>query len=267
MTGDDLTALADLNLAEATREMARWDAGSEIHESGDLLMVRGGHDFPVGFSNAAMALGTRPPREPKALIEALQPFFRARGRGCTLWIRAHLDDELARVAAEAGLAPVSESPLMVLDAALPVAADPTGSEIRFIANVDGVRDFAEVSAEAYATLGLPTDATAAVFGQPERVLRPGTSIVVAYRDGRPLAAAMAIASHGIAGVYWVGTVPAGQRQGLAAACTRAVSNAAFEAGAACVVLQASQQGEPVYLRMGFREVSRYRWYLAPAATA
>ncbi len=71
---------------------------------------------------------------------------------------------------------------------------------------------------------------------------------------------MTILSHGIAGVYWVGTVEEARGYGLGDLCTRTVSNAAFDRGAKRVVLQASKQGEPIYLRMGYREVTRYLWY-------
>jgi predicted acetyltransferase len=66
-------------------------------------------------------------------------------------------------------------------------------------------------------------------------------------------------SHGIAGIYWVGTRPDQQRRGLAEAITRHASNEAFDRGAACVILQATQFGEPVYRRIGYREFSRYQY--------
>ena len=64
---------------------------------------------------------------------------------------------------------------------------------------------------------------------------------------------------GVGGIYWVGTRPELARRGLAAALVRRVSNHLFEHGARCVVLQASKMGEPVYLRLGYREITRYRY--------
>ena len=68
-------------------------------------------------------------------------------------------------------------------------------------------------------------------------------------------------SHGIAGIYWVGTVKAARGRGLAEYCVREVGNAAFARGARKVILQASQFGEPVYKRMGYREFTRYPWFI------
>ena len=82
-----------------------------------------------------------------------------------------------------------------------------------------------------------------------------------------VAAAIAILSHGIAGLYWVAALPEARGRGLGEACTRLAGNRAFELGARCVILQASAQGEPIYLRMGYREITRYRWFVkGPAAS-
>jgi ribosomal protein S18 acetylase RimI-like enzyme len=68
---------------------------------------------------------------------------------------------------------------------------------------------------------------------------------------------MVVVTHGVAGVYWVGTVPAARGRGLAELCTRAAGNAGFDRGARIAALQASVMGEPLYRRMGYVEVTRY----------
>ena len=60
---------------------------------------------------------------------------------------------------------------------------------------------------------------------------------------------------------WVVTLPEARGRGLGEACTRLAGNRAFELGARCMILQASSHGEPTYLRMGYREITRYRWYV------
>jgi ribosomal protein S18 acetylase RimI-like enzyme len=70
---------------------------------------------------------------------------------------------------------------------------------------------------------------------------------------------MCILTHGVAGIYWVGTMPAARGKGLAELCTRAAGNAGFDMGARVASLQASVMGEPVYRRMGYIEVTRYPW--------
>jgi predicted GNAT family acetyltransferase len=67
-------------------------------------------------------------------------------------------------------------------------------------------------------------------------------------------------SHGIAGVYWVATLPDARKQGYAERITRFVCHHAFAAGARAVILQASRGGETIYRRIGFEEITRYRTY-------
>ena len=64
-------------------------------------------------------------------------------------------------------------------------------------------------------------------------------------------------SHGIAGIYAVGTTEAARGRGLAELVTRAVTNIGFDGGAPLVTLQASPMGESIYHRLGYRELYRY----------
>jgi len=50
-------------------------------------------------------------------------------------------------------------------------------------------------------------------------------------------------------------------------CTRWAVGAGFDFGADAIVLEASEAGEPLYLRLGFVEVSRYRWCFGPPPPA
>ena len=110
---------------------------------------------------------------------------------------------------------------------------------------------------AYSTIGMPVGTVTGAFTDPEPFLVPHVHSVVAYADGEAAAAAQVILSHGISGVYWVGTVDAARGRGLGEAVTRAVSNRAFDEGARAVTLQASPMGEPIYQRLGYETLYRY----------
>jgi ribosomal protein S18 acetylase RimI-like enzyme len=69
---------------------------------------------------------------------------------------------------------------------------------------------------------------------------------------------MTIVSHGVAGIYWVGTVDDARGRGLGWTVTATAVNAGFDLGAESASLQASSMGESLYRRMGFETIFNYR---------
>ena len=139
-----------------------------------------------------------------------------------------------------------------------------GVRLQHVTNEAMANDFAEVAALSFTTLGLPEDVGRSVFSDPSALLVPYIYPVVAYLDNKPASCALALLSHSIGGIYYVGTIEAARGIGLAEHCTRAAGNSAFKPGARCVVLQASEYGEPVYKRMGYKEFTRYPWFVCPS---
>lgn len=257
----DFAAL-DANLVESLREAARWQRGARLVEADGLLLARGSTSFPVGLSNAVARLDRGVPA--REVLARAREFFGAEGRAFTLWVRGQPDADLEAAAVAERMLPVSETPTpwMVLRGRLPEAPAPPGVEVSLVRDAGALRDVVRVSQLAWAPVGLPEAETAALLAWSERMLAPHLVWALARCDGRPLATAMALCAHGVAGVYWVGTAPEGRRRGLGELVTRAVGNAGFDAGMRVAALQASVQGHPIYARMGYQRVSHTRWYLA-----
>ena len=197
------------------------------------------------------------------VVAQADAFFATLGRGYSVMVRdSGEDDDLGAACAAAGLTVFGAGgPQMVCRARLADAVAGGGVELRTVASVGDVHDFVDVNAQAYATYGMPPEVGPDVVSRPERFLAaPNVVSVVAYLDGEPAAAAQTLLSHGIAGVYWVGTVDGARGRGLGEAVTRAVTNAAFDLGATANSLQASPMGEPIYRRMGYEEIYRYTTY-------
>jgi hypothetical protein len=209
------------------------------------------------------------PRVPAAdVLARARGFFRRYARGFTVLIKAHTDADLIEEATSAGLTSMGESPGMVLDHRLADAKPPPGITLRRVTAAEDARAFADVMGAAYATLGMPEDVAPAVLGRLDVMLAPHiVTFLARLEDGTPAAGAMVILTHGVAGIYWVGTTPAARGRGLAELCTRAAGNAGFDMGARIAALQASIMGEPVYLRMGYVEITRYPFLVQLAASA
>jgi len=252
-----LVVLSDLNHVEANRELAR-RAGGVVVDDGGLTFWAGAHPLPV-LANAVVRTD---PRIPAAMVlERAQQFFATHRRGFSVILCGTADADLEPVCEAGGLLRMGDSPGMVLERRLPDASPPPGVTVRVVETDADAAEFARINGEAYATYGMPPDCAPAILGRLAVMRAPHIVSVLAGVDGTACAAAMVILTHGIGGVYWVGTTPAARGQGLAGLCTRIVGNVAFDLGARIVVLQASVMGEPIYRAMGYREVTRYPYYV------
>jgi hypothetical protein len=262
MNQDELIQLGDLNLAESHREISRWNPNTDMAEQGGILFVCGANTFPA--VNFVIRVGRQLKSSPDKLISQAKEFFGNRKRSFTIIVRAHIDQDLLDQCKELKLYQISNSPGMFIEGVLADKPLPDGVTLQHVTDKAMVNDFAEVVALSYTTLGMPEEVGRSMFGDPSAFLVPHLYAVVAYWNNKPVSCALALMSHSIAGIYYVGTVEAARGMGLAEQSTRAVGNAAFKLGARCVILQASIYGEPVYKRMGYREFTRYPWFMCPS---
>jgi ribosomal protein S18 acetylase RimI-like enzyme len=253
VTRSEQLLLSDLNYAEAMRDLTRRAGGVVVDEAG-LLLFAGAHPLPV-VVNGAMCTSAALPAE--RVLARAHEFFGERGRGFSVITRVHADGALRVAAESAGFRTFGNAPGMLLERAPEPPRVPAGVELREVTREDDARDFASVQGAAYATYGMPPDVAPAVVGSLEVLRAPHIAAFLALLEGEPAAGAMVVVTHGVAGIYWVGTTPAARRRGLAELCTRAASRRGFDLGARVAALQASEMGEPVYARMGFTTVTRY----------
>jgi GNAT superfamily N-acetyltransferase len=261
MTKDEKIYLSDLNLAEYIRESARWNACGEIFEHNDALLTRTPGNFPSTSVAMNLSRAKNESESAEEIFDSIRSFYRERNTSWSIHIRDHADKALEALCVQAGMIPFFDAPGMAVEQPFARQALPQNIELRKVSTVAGVIDFANVSTQSYQSLGMPTFVGDQIFASPERLLRPHHYLVVAYEADLPVSAAMMLLSHGIAGIYWVGTLASSRGKGLGAACVRDVANEAFLRGAGLVVLQASKFGAPLYRKMGFEEITRYPWYL------
>jgi GNAT superfamily N-acetyltransferase len=249
--------LADvhLNLVDSSRQLFELDPGAEI-EAGPAWLFGAGRSSHPAISNAAFRTGDVGAEE---LVARAQSFFDARGRGFSVWMRAGVpdDDDIAEAARAAGLEPVFEMPEMVLESRAEERSLPAGVELRQVEDAADADRFWQIATSAYADNGFPPEIFS-YYEDHSGLVADNAATFVAELDGKPVGIAMTIVSHGVAGIYWVGTLAEARGRGIGEAVTAAAVNAGLDLGGEVVSLQASPMGEPVYRRMGFETIYRYR---------
>jgi GNAT superfamily N-acetyltransferase len=251
-----------LNLIESSRQLFELDPGAAIESGDGWLFGAGSPSHPV-ISNAAFRRDDDVDAD--ELISRAKDFFHARGRGFSTWIRGEEaeDLDLAAAASGAGLQLVYEMPEMVLGSPAEEPRLPDGVELRQLSEAGQADDYWKVAAASYQSIGFPPE----VFGTYTNnavLLAENVVAFIAYLDGEPVGIAMTIVSHGVAGIYWVGSLEQARGKGLGRAVTAAATNAGFELGAEIASLQASPMGKPLYEAMGYETLFNYRLFMSPA---
>jgi GNAT superfamily N-acetyltransferase len=80
-------------------------------------------------------------------------------------------------------------------------------------------------------------------------------------EGKPIATSNYFLGKGVVGIYFVATLPEARNKGIGFAITQAALKAGQALGYRVGILQASEMGQPVYTRMGFKEVCRVSSYM------
>jgi GNAT superfamily N-acetyltransferase len=253
---EDVVRLAQRCLVEVLKETARRCGGAAVEQHG-LLLVAGNHPCPV-LVNSVLRTGTMVASEVLGRAEA---FFGERGHHYETWTRNDEDADIERAALAAGMRFAAELTGMVLHGSPDVPELGPSVEIRRVEDIHGLRDFTNVVAEGFRdeAPGL-SDLVRSIFSRPDSIIAPDTAAFVVWDRGQPASAAMTMVKEGVAWIGWVATRSEARGRGLGRLATAAATRAGFTLGARFASLEATTMGAPVYLRLGYEEVVRYRNY-------
>jgi hypothetical protein len=253
---------AHLNLVDSSRQFFELDPNAAIEAEPGWLFGAGSATHPV-ISNAAFRRDDSV--APEDFIERAQEFFGARKRGFSIWIRADQadDDDLASAAEAADFQAVFEMPEMLLGAELATEPLPAGAELRRLSTEDEAPGFWQVAKAAYASNRFPSEVFAG-YTNHSGLLAENVVVFIVYLDDEPVSIAMTIVSHGVAGIYWVGSLERARGTGLGRAVTVAATNAGLALGGEFASLQASPMGKPIYTKLGYETVFNYRLLISPS---
>ena len=174
------------------------------------------------------------------------------------------DPSIGRALEERGLQAADERPA-VMTLELDPSSGPTSGPIVASRPDGSVRSGGLELAEAWWSALEAGAPLRALFGTT-LIADPAVRIAVAEHEGEPAAAAMAIRSDDIVGIYTVWTAERARRRGLGRAVTGAVIDAASAAwGSRLAILHSTAMGFPVYRSLGFEQVGSVVLYSRPRA--
>lgn len=252
---------AHLNLVDSSRQFFELDPGAAIEAEPGWLFGAGSSTHPV-ISNGAFRRDDGV--EAGEFVARAKEFFAARERGFSIWVRGgqEEDRDLVAAAETAGFQLVYEMPEMTLAAKLAPPELPPGAELRQLTAVEQATDFWHVATTSYESIGFPPEVFTGYTNHAGLVAENVVAFIVLL-DGEPVSIAMTMVSHGVAGVYWVGSLEQARGKGLGRAVTVAATNAGFDLGADVASLQASPMGKPIYLELGYEVAFEYQMMMSP----
>jgi ribosomal protein S18 acetylase RimI-like enzyme len=248
------------NLRIAMRCYSRVSDAGEARDYPGLTVASSGIDCSV--FNSAMLTGPAGEIEFQRALALAGVHFGQRRLGWTFWLCEDLLEPVVRNHAKSvfrtsGMCPIAEAPGMYAET-LTAARRKCRLDIRRVCEAETRLDFAHLSATIFA---LPFQTAKIIYGSAAVWDGPMTGWV-GYTDGRAVSIASVVIGAGVAGVYSVGTLPAYQGRGFAETLMRhALAEARNETGIEVSVLQSTNQGMNLYLRMGYRVVTRFGVYL------
>jgi GNAT superfamily N-acetyltransferase len=246
----------EANLRQSFRILAEQRPHAEVTELEGVSIASLGVAFQM-FNAAFLNSRVTGRDDLEARLTRAQSVFGAQQRPWSFWI---CEDWLAWPARRAlvsacekfGLRAVAEMPGMAADSLREPRRVSSRIEIVHARDSRTMTDFRIIGSLCFHVP--PT-----WFGEVFDDIMPARDFVcwVGYSAGLPVATAATVVSHGAIGVYNVATLPDERGKGYAEAITRhAIAEAAHQSGLNRVILQATAQGERLYKRLGFREVSR-----------
>ena len=220
--------------------MVRW-SGGRIAEQDGVLLGSG----PSAYLRVAMRID--PAVDGASVVARAIEFFG--DEPFIVLVRRPEDEDIARAALAEGFRAGWTEQSMALTAAPRASEISGGIEVRVVADESAVVDYGRVVALANDDPG--ERERAPLLFHDATILAPHITAFVAYMGTEPVAGAMTLVSHRVAGVFYVATVPQARRRGLGDALTRIAARAGFEMGADAAWLGASEMGASLYQRIGF----------------
>lgn len=251
-------AVVNENLILALSAFSKVKPTGSVGRAPGLRLVRSGVNYGL-FNTAVLSSPAVTEGEFEERIHGAGQIFAEHGVSWSLWYCEDLLEGTTRrrariIQASNGLHITMEAPGMLAERLLPPARRLPVVECRRVGDEKTRRDFSLLMSLAFY---MPMDLATTVYGS-EGVWDTPMTGWVAYSGGKAVSTAVTYTGAGVVGVYAVGTDPKQQRKGYGEAVMRhALGEARKEHGIERTILQSSPAGLGLYLRMGYRQTTRF----------
>jgi hypothetical protein len=249
----------EANTAETLMEMGLV-GGGEQREDGGVRWSIGGS--PIDYHNCVVAADLDAGRADAAIAQSLER-MRAHGVPGSWHVGPSMrPPDLGSRLLAAGFTEGGSEPGMAADLReLPELDPPEGLRIAAVATTHELKVWSDTLARGFGEGEREATWVGSVFGR----IGFGTGRwhhYLAYLNGEPVATSTVHLAGGVAGLYFVMTVPEARRRGIGAAGTLAGMRGARDLGIETAVLGSSPAGRSVYASLGFEEcctIDVYDW--------
>lgn len=231
----------------------------EVYEGSDLLQVTTNIPFPLfnGIFRAQLKLN-----QIDTTIEKIIHYYNTQQLPMFWWTGPATQPlDLGTYLEAHGLIPKGELPCMAIDlSSLPEQIFPSELAIAQVKDAEALKHYVQVGMIGF---GIPEEIFNAFF---ELELSLGFNDsqhirYIGYSKGSPVATSALYLNSGVAGIYFVATIPEARLQGFATAMVLAALQEASNLGYQIGTLQAAPMGVSVYRRIGFQEYCKIGVYL------
>jgi len=252
---DDFSPLAlvraiETSAVDGCRAWGRWPR-MEVHDDTDAVWIMSDVRFPV-FNGVLKA-------RTNAIDRILAPFG---DLPLIWWTGPDMEEAVEEQLLARGFVHAAEPAGMAMElATLPENEPPPGLVVEEVRDESTLHDWSRVSSTVFEFPGHATDAWHAVHAASGLGPDAPWRNFLARLDGDAVATSSLFTGSGVASIASVATLPHVRHRGIGTAVSLLPLRQARNSGFRIATLCASDAGEPVYGRMGFREFCRMGMYL------
>ena len=240
-------------ILQAMCAIIRYYGGSPqyyVEETPDYLLFSHGVKFPAyqGVTNFSAA-----PEVWDEKIEEIISWFRER-KLPFMWVQTpDQHPSLEGRLLEHGLHPgVARGMAVDLNLLPQKHENPEGLEIRRVLTADEVEKFFDIWCTAYPMPNPLAETFCKATKTIDYITGDNANYFLGYLDGEPVSTSVIFLSGGVAGLWWVTTMPEARGKGIGTAMTVQPLLMAREKGYRMATLQATDMGRPLYTKLGFQ---------------